>query len=155
MLTLKYSILPIVAVTLTLANSVPQVSAHCQVPCGIYSDETVFTDLHTHQATIEKAMSEIKTLSADPAKNANQLTRWINNKEEHAQQIQDVVAQYFLAQRIKTTEADSNKEAYLQKLVMLHQITVLSMKCKQTTDLENAQKLKSTIEAFQKAYNAK
>lgn len=153
MLTLKHTLYA--AGTICFAFASPQVAAHCQIPCGIYSDATVFTDLNTHQATIEKAMSEIKTLSADPSKNANQLSRWVTNKEEHAQKIQDIVAQYFLAQRIKTSEAESDKNSYLQKLVMLHKITVLSMKCKQTTDLENAQKLKSTIEAFHKAYTAK
>lgn len=143
------------AATLLSFSATPQISAHCEVPCGIYSDETVLIDLHTHQKTIAKAMKQITELSQDAGKNANQLTRWINNKEEHATKIQETMTQYFLAQRLKLAEADSNKEAYLKKLTLAHQIIVLSMKCKQTTDLENAEKLHKAIDAFTKAYQAK
>jgi len=131
----------------------PQANAHCQVPCGIYSDDTVFTDLKTHIATIEKAMAEINKLSKDANKNVNQLVRWVNNKEEHAQAIQDVVAKYFLAQRVKVNEKDKNK--YLQKLTLLHEMTVYAMKCKQTTDKENVHKLQHALAAFHKLYKAK
>ena len=131
----------------------PQAKAHCEVPCGIYSDDTVFSDLHTHLATIEKAMTQINELSKEPGKNANQLVRWVSNKEIHATKIQEIVSQYFLTQRIKVDEADKN--AYLLKLTQLHQMTVLAMKCKQTTDLENAQKLHQVIDAFKVSYNKK
>ena len=146
----KHSLLA--AAALTCAFSSQQVSAHCQIPCGIYSDDTVFRDLETHQATILKSMQEIEKLSADPSKNANQLARWVHNKEEHAQAIQDVVAKYFLAQRVKTSEAESDQAAYVKKLTLLHKITVLSMKCKQTTDLENAKQLLTNIKDFETAY---
>ena len=135
--------------------SVSQVDAHCQVPCGIYSDDTVLTDLHTHQSTIQKAMTQINELSKDSGKNANQVTRWIMNKEEHATKIQDTMCQYFLAQRLKVDEMESNKEAYLTKLTLTHKIIVLAMKCKQTTDIENAQKLHKAIDAFTAAYRKK
>ena len=136
-------------------SAAPQLLAHCQVPCGIYSDDTVLKDLHTHQSTIAKAMKQIAELSQDPGKNANQLTRWINNKEEHANKIQETMNQYFLAQRLKLTEKESNEKAYLKKLTLIHEIIVLSMKCKQTTDLENAEKLHKAIESFTAAYTAK
>ena len=133
----------------------PQAEAHCEVPCGIYSDDTVFTDLYTHLDTIEKAMTQITELSKDASANANQISRWVTNKESHATKIQEVVAQYFLTQRIKTSEAESNKEAYLTKLTQLHQMTVLAMKCKQTTDVKNATALKAAIDAFKASYNKK
>ena len=98
-------------------------------------------------------MAQINELSADPSKNANQISRWVTNKEEHATKIQNTMMQYFLAQRIKLDEAD--KEAYMKKLTLVHQITVYSMKCKQGTDTENATKLKAAIDAFTAAYNKK
>jgi len=131
----------------------PSASAHCQVPCGIYSDDTVFVDLTKDAETIEKAMTQITELSKDASKNVNQLSRWVANKEAHAQNIQDVVAEYFLAQRIKINTED--KEAYTGKLILLHEITVYAMKCKQTTDLENVKKLNEKIAAFHKAYSKK
>ncbi len=127
-----------------------QLSAHCQVPCGIYSDATVLTDLQTHFLTIEKAMKQISELSADTSKNANQITRWVTNKEEHATKIQETMQQYFLAQRIKLDEKD--KDAYVNKLTLSHQIIVYAMKCKQGTDLKNAASLKTAIDSFTKAY---
>ncbi len=145
----------VIAATLTLTTLTPQAQAHCEVPCGIYSDDTVFTDLYTHVATIEKAMSQITELSKDASANANQISRWVTNKESHATKIQEVVSQYFLTQRIKTTEMESNKEAYVTKLTQLHQMTVLAMKCKQTTDSANAAALKKAIDAFKTSYNAK
>ena len=141
------------AIFLSLFSATPTF-AHCQVPCGIYSDETVLIDLQTHQATIAKAMKQITELSKDPSKNANQLIRWVNNKEKHADKIQEVMTQYFLAQRVKLSEAKSNNEAYLKKLTLIHQIIVLSMKCKQTTDLANAEKLHQAIHDFTAAYKA-
>ena len=136
-------------------SAAPHLSAHCQVPCGIYSDDTVLKDLHTHQSTIAKAMQQINELSKDAGKNANQLSRWVNNKEQHANKIQETMNQYFLAQRLKLAEKESNKEAYLKKLTLIHEIIVLSMKCKQTTDLENADKLHKAIDSFTAAYTAK
>ena len=149
----SYLLLAIVALFSFASTS--SLHAHCQVPCGIYSDDTVLIDLNTHQQTIAKAMVQINELSADAGKNANQLSRWVTNKEEHATKIQDTMTQYFLAQRVKLAESESNKDAYLNKLSLIHQIIVHAMKCKQTTDPANAQGLLETIEAFTKAYTAK
>lgn len=144
------------AIAITSLFAIPTaVNAHCEVPCGIYSDDTVFTDLHTHLQTIEKAMKQINELSKDPSKNMNQLVRWVNNKEEHATKIQHIVSQYFLTQRVKLDEAGTNKNAYMEKLALLHQMSVYAMKCKQTTDLANAQKLHDAIDKFHKAYKKK
>ena len=132
-----------------------ELEAHCQVPCGIYTDDTVLIDLHTHQRTIAKAMTEIETLRKDPSKNAHQLTRWIMNKESHAQKLQNTITDYFLAQRLKPSEMETNKESYLKKLTLCHEIIVLAMKCKQTADPANAKALHDKIHAFEKAYKAK
>ncbi len=132
-----------------------EADAHCQVPCGIYSDDTVLIDLHTHQKTIAKAMEQINELSKEPGNNANQIARWVANKEEHATKIQDTMTQYFLAQRVKLTASTGELEAYFNKLTLIHQIIVHAMKCKQTTDPANAQDLHETIAAFTKAYTAK
>ncbi|MBT3601729.1 MAG: hypothetical protein HN521_01575, partial [Candidatus Latescibacteria bacterium] len=85
------------------------------------------------------------------------IVRWVNNKEKHADHIREVVSQYFLAQRIKEpAEGDvAGAKAYTAKLVKLHQIIRTAMKCKQTTDVANAQKLHDQIHEFQELYNAK
>ena len=95
------SCLLLAIVALSSFASTSSLHAHCQVPCGIYSDDTVLIDLQTHQKTIAKAMNQINELSKDAGKNANQISRWVTNKEEHATKIQDTMTQYFLAQRVK------------------------------------------------------
>ncbi len=140
--------------SLLISTLTPEIaSAHCQIPCGIYADDNVFVTMHKDQETIAKAMKQIAALSVDPSKNANQLARWVSNKEQHAQSIQDTVAQYFLAQRVKIDE--SNRETYQKKLTLLHQITVYAMKCKQSIDAENAEKLHKAIGAFHTIYAGK
>lgn len=135
-----------------LAIASVNLSAHCQVPCGIYADDVVFGELMTDVQTIKKAMEQINALSADVSANPHQLVRWVNNKESHAQNIQDTMSAYFLAQRIKLDQQESDPEGYAQLVGLAHKITVLAMKCKQGTDVANAEALGEALHAFQHAY---
>lgn len=121
--------------------------AHCEIPCGIYDDHLRIHLIREDAATIEKAMKQIVKLSGETAINHNQLVRWITNKETHANRIQEAVSQYFMTQRIKAGDAD-----YREKLVLLHQMLVSAMKCKQTTDLVNVATLRSLLASFEKLY---
>ena len=128
--------------------------SHCQVPCGIYGDDTRFALIAEHITTIEKSMQQIgENMDQDPP-NANQVVRWVNNKENHADEISHIVTYYFMAQRIKIPpEGDAKaNSAYIKKLTLLHQMLVYSMKAKQTTDLSNVEKLRHLLEDFHKAY---
>ena len=141
----------LIVLTLMAANLV---HAHCQVPCGIYGDMTRIDLMREHIVTIEKSMNQINDLSKDPAANMNQLVRWINNKDTHADEFSEIVTYYFLAQRIKITEpADKNAFAdYQRKLTLLHQMMVAAMKSKQTTDLKNVEELTRLLDQFQEIY---
>ena len=139
------------AVTATFALA-PRALAHCQVPCGIYDDQNVMDKMHTDYATIEKASTMIPELAGGGGKNANQIARWVANKESHAQSIQDIVAEYFLAQRLKVDEAESNKDAYLKKLTLCHQVIVAAMKCKQGTDPAAVEALHDALHDFADAF---
>ncbi|MBN2143369.1 MAG: superoxide dismutase [Candidatus Aureabacteria bacterium] len=124
--------------------------SHCQIPCGIYNDEARFAMLNEHVATIEKSINEILRLSSEDQKNFNQIVRWIDNKDEHANKITDIACDYFLAQRLPLEpEKDGS---YSKKLTLLHQMIVYSMKLKQTTDLDFVKKIKQTIADFHDAY---
>ena len=55
--------------------------------------------------TIEKSITMIKKLSGkSDAQSINQLNRWITSKEKHAQNIQTIISQYFLTQRINRAQ---------------------------------------------------
>ena len=142
---------PVIALVILLSIALSGLaSAHCQIPCGIYGDQLRFEMLREHLTTIEKSMKEINTLSADPGENMNQLVRWVNNKEEHADEITEILTQYFLSQRIKT-----DTQNYPKKLELLHRMMVSSMKCKQTTDLAEVETLRTLIQEFETVYMPK
>ncbi len=130
----------------------PVAFAHCQIPCGIYDDELRFVMLNEHITTIEKSMNEINELSKDPSANANQLVRWVANKDQHADEMAEIITQYFLQQRIKPEEAESDHVSWMKKVTACHHILVSSMKAKQTTDLANVEDLRKYVKAFAKAY---
>ncbi len=128
--------------------------SHCQVPCGIYGDDARFDAISEHITTIEKSMKLIEELTAQEPVNANQIVRWVNNKEKHADEISQIVTYYFMAQRVKLP-ADGDTKAqnqYVKKLTLLHRMLVYSMKAKQTTDLANVEQLKSSLNEFHKVY---
>ena len=121
---------------------------HCQVPCGIYGDQDRFEQMIEDHSTIEKASKLINELSEKKdAQSANQLTRWVATKEDHASKIQKIIAEYFLTQRIK-----SSSDKYDALLKSAHAVMVAAMKCKQGVDAKNAESLKSAIESFQSVY---
>jgi nickel superoxide dismutase len=132
----------------------PAIWAHCEIPCGIYDDAARYDLLEEHITTIEKAMTQIAELSAAGDKNYNQLVRWIVNKEEHAVQFQEIVWQYFLTQRIKPVPADAGEEyqTYLRHLQLYHEMLAYAMKCKQTTDKANVEKLKELVKESRELY---
>ncbi len=129
------------------------VSAHCEIPCGIYGDDARFASIFEDIETIQKAMTQIEKLS-DSLSDINQLTRWVNNKESHANHVQEVVTQYFMTQRVKLPDF-SDEDAvtsYRDKVALLHQMLVYAMKCKQTTDPVDATRLHELTHQFMKAY---
>ena len=129
--------------------------AHCEIPCGIYDDSMRVDMLREHITTMEKSMNQIKELQAADNINYNQLIRWTVNKEDHANQFQDIVFQYFLTQRIKPVESGADGyEAYRDKVETLHHLLVYAMKCKQTTDQANIDKLRSLVDKFADMYFA-
>ena len=122
-------------------------SAHCEIPCGIYDDELRTRQIAEHATTIEKSMKSITELSKGNPVNYNQLVRWVSNKETHANEIQHIVSQYFMTQRIKT-----GAEKYAEKLKVLHEMLIYAMKCKQTTDLNHVKMLRASLKAFETLY---
>ncbi|MFT4540379.1 MAG: nickel superoxide dismutase [Planctomycetota bacterium] len=168
MLLLKLSVLPIAAAFLSIAPLATSsksaagvlVSApvHCQVPCGVYGDSMRISMLMEDAITIEKGMKKLIEMDGQENPSKNQMVRWVMNKDEHAAAIQDQVASYWLAQRIKAPKDASDKAArarYLGQLELMHGITVAAMKCKQTTDVANVAKLRSLGMAFAETYFSK
>ena len=133
------------------------VFSHCQVPCGIYDDQMRIKMIAEHITTIEKAMKQVIALSKEAKPNYNQIVRWVVNKEKHAEELSDIVTYYFMTQRLKPVpKTDARHYAnYQRQLELLHHLLFYTMKAKQTTDLENIEKLRVLLKKFEEAYFGK
>ncbi len=145
------------AVSLGFANAATPVEPnaapfHCQVPCGIYGDEMRIAMMQEDIETIAKGMSQIREMEAADSFAHNQMVRWVMNKDTHAGAIQEQVASYWLAQRIKAPKDRGGAERYVRQLKVLHGITVAAMKCKQTTDAAHVEKLRGLVKELRNAY---
>jgi len=150
----KISLMLIVA-AIAITLIAPAVYSHCQIPCGIYDDDARFAAIKENLTTVEKSMRQINELSRDGSKNVNQLVRWVQTKETHADAISDIVTAYFLTQKIKLDKNTSEEatKSYLAKLKYCHEMLHYAMKCKQTTDLANTAKLKGAMEKFHHVFH--
>jgi nickel superoxide dismutase len=142
--------LSLLAAFFCLFMVVNTVAAHCEIPCGIYDDQMRITMIAEHVTTIEKSMNQIMKIQKEKDHDPNQLIRWVMNKEDHANELQEIVSQYFMTQRIKF-----DAKEYDKKIGLLHQMLVYAMKCKQTTDMDNIQKLREALKSFEALYFAK
>jgi len=140
--------------TVALVMWAAPVLSHCEVPCGIYGDKMRFEMIAEHITTIEKSMKMITELGSAGEMNYNQIVRWVNNKEQHATEIQHIVSQYFLTQRIKPVDHSKADDyaKYTAHLEMLHHMLVYAMKCKQTTDAAMVNHLREATANFRASY---
>ena len=133
---------------LTLCLLGPYSFGHCQVPCGIYDDASRVKQMLEDVSTIDKAINKIIQLNdKSDVQSVQQLVRWVNNKEIHAEKIITTISNYFLTQRVKPSA-----ENYLLRLSEHHRVILLSMKVKQKADVEVAKDLRKSVEALYKYY---
>jgi nickel superoxide dismutase len=122
--------------------------AHCQVPCGIYNDGARVEAMLEDAATVLKATKMLAELEGKTdAQSVNQSTRWVLNKEAHAQKIITTISDYFFTQRVKTSQDD-----YTERLVKHHAVILAAMKAKQNADSKYAVELAESIEALTTYY---
>jgi len=142
----------LVGVALNLVGG--EALAHCQIPCGIYDDDVRFTLMLENVTTIEKSMTQIAALGKVAAPDRNQIVRWVDNKETHADKLAEIITYYFMSQRVKPVAPEGKPEytKYVNQITLLHQMLVTTMKTKQTTDLTQCSELRRLIAAFRTSY---
>eukprot|EP00930_Biecheleria_cincta_P078968 TRINITY_DN6661_c0_g2_i1.p1 TRINITY_DN6661_c0_g2~~TRINITY_DN6661_c0_g2_i1.p1 ORF type:complete len:146 (+),score=45.73 TRINITY_DN6661_c0_g2_i1:69-506(+) len=124
---------------------------HCQVPCGIFTDELRVKAMMEDAQTIRKSVVQAAELhKAGSLQDIHQCVRWISTKEEHAQKIMTTIGDYFLAQKVK--KADLSESDYLQRLALHHDVMVAAMKAKQSSELGPVDTLDKAIEALAPIY---
>jgi len=133
---------------------------HCAVPCGIFDDPKLVVEIKEAVATITKAMVQINELSATMSPlSINQMTRWVNTKEEHCKKIISLISEYCMCQRVKPIgdpkcPFNSNEE-YISALQAHHAVMLAATKCKQTVDPVNAATLDDMVNHMAKMYSPK
>lgn len=138
----------ILITTIVMASLSWQVQAHCQIPCGIYDDHARVQSMLEDTTTITKAIKMITELARKTdVQSQNQMVRWVMNKEKHAQNIIETISDYFLSQRVKSSQKD-----YTDRLVKHHAVIVAAMKAKQNADAKYAKELQKAIEALAPFY---
>ncbi|MHC4211860.1 MAG: superoxide dismutase [Ni] [Planctomycetota bacterium] len=130
------------------------VYSHCQIPCGIYGDPARFDAIEENIKTIEKSIKQINELSAAEKPDMNQIVRWVQNKEKHADDTAHIITYYFMAQRIKIPSISDSaaQPEYVKKLTLLHKMLVYTMKSKQSADLANVEELRKLLANFHDVY---
>merc|ERR1712097_109716 len=100
---------------------------------------------------------QINELSASlNALNLNQITRWVNTKEEHCSKIITLMSEYCLCQRVKPVsdpKTPFKSEAdYIAALQAHHAVMTAAVKCKQTVVPANADALDAKAQEMSKMY---
>jgi nickel superoxide dismutase len=123
---------------------ISEVSAHCDVPCGIYETDTV-----RHSAeTVKRMISRINDLGdLDSPEKLNTFVRSVTTKEQHAQKVK---------QEIYILWSDYFKPEHLEKFPDLHatlwQAAKQASKTKQTISLDEADKLVDAVNEVAKIF---
>jgi len=99
-------------------------------------------------ATVIKATIMLAELAGKTdAQSQNQATRWVMNKEQHAQKIIETIGDYYLTQRVKPSQAD-----YTERLIKHHAVILAGMKAKQNADSAYATALAESVKALSGYY---
>jgi nickel superoxide dismutase len=147
--TIKKSLLTLSLLSIGLIMP-QQLTAHCQIPCGIYDDNARVKSMLEDVSTVAKSVKLINELAGKTdAQSRNQVVRWVMNKEKHAQSIIATISDYFLTQRVKPSAKD-----YAERLVKHHTVIVAAMKAKQHADDKSVEALHKAVDALETYYPA-
>lgn len=124
-------------------------TAHCQLPCGIYHDDLRFASLEEDIQTLNKAIAEIKKNNGSSAEEKNQLVRSVNLKDQYADKIAHTMTFYFLQQRLKPEQ--KNLTSLLNSAFNILQLAV---KVKASVDSNLVSSLNEEIANFKALYSS-
>lgn len=105
------------------------VFSHCQMPCGIYHDDMVYDQIDQYVETMYKGLSVLNESEFKTAKAKNEFVRWVMQKEKASDEVASLITTYFLQQKIKPGESDTDK-----RLRSAHRLLFLAMQIKQNTE---------------------
>ncbi len=126
-----------------LVTSQVDLGAHCQMPCGIYHDDMEYDRIDQYVETMYKGISVINASKFSNAKERNEFTRWVIQKEKASDEAAYIILQYFLQQKILPGEDNTTKQ-----LVAAHKLLYYIVCIKQTVDLQFVEQFSDEWEKF-------
>jgi nickel superoxide dismutase len=118
-------------------------SAHCQMPCGIYHDDMIFDQIDQYVETMYKGMTMLTNSKFETPKERTEFVRWVMTKDSSSNDVSELLTTYFLQQKIKPDEEDTTK-----KLISAHKLLFLVVQIKQNTDRALIEKFNDEWEKF-------
>ncbi len=118
-------------------------SAHCQMPCGIYHDDMVFDQIDQYGETMYKGIAVMNDSKFSTVKERNEFVRWTLEKDQASDEVASIITKYFLQQKIKPGEPDTAK-----RLESAHRLLFLLVAIKQNTDLSFVNEFTEEWEKF-------
>ena len=132
--------------------SFPQAEAHCDVPCGVYdpmpAQIAAMTVARMTDTIIELEDHEVKDHNGTRDLHyQNKITRMINEKERSAEHVKHEV-------RIIWGDfyKDPQFKEYPELHTQVHQIMLLTSKCKQNVDKDATRELVEKVNAFAETF---
>lgn len=123
--------------------NIPQASAHCDVPCGIYDPITA----QISALTVVRMIDLMHKLENEGDKSsleyANSMSRYITVKEEHAEKVKHEV-RIIMGDFVK----DHHMEAYPDIPVLVHKAMQLGSATRQHVNREDGLQLVETLNKF-------
>lgn len=132
------------------ATTTPLVSltAHCQMPCGIYHDDIVFDNIDQYIETMYKGITVMNDSKFATPQEHNEFIRWVCTKEELSNQMAAQILTYFLQQKIKPGESDTPK-----KLERAHALLFLLVQIKQTVSIDILKRFQDEWNSFKTMFH--
>merc|ERR1712048_505031 len=94
--------------------------------------------------------------SSPSAQNLNQMTRWVNTKDEHAGKIIELISEYCLCQRVKPIGDPKSpfkqEKDFIAALQAHHAVMLAAVACKQSVDIGIGNKLEGAVFEVSKMY---
>lgn len=129
--------------TLLLTAASLNLSAHCQMPCGIYHDDMVFDQIDQFVEKMVKCMWVLNNSKFQTPRERAEFIRWVGLKEKTSDEIAQEITTYFLQQKIKPGEEET-----AERLAKAHQLLFLLVAIKQNTDVAVVDQFAENWEQF-------
>eukprot|EP00929_Paragymnodinium_shiwhaense_P011566 TRINITY_DN11748_c0_g1_i1.p1 TRINITY_DN11748_c0_g1~~TRINITY_DN11748_c0_g1_i1.p1 ORF type:complete len:246 (+),score=63.75 TRINITY_DN11748_c0_g1_i1:91-828(+) len=142
----------------TLHQSGRLLGGHCQVPCGIFDDPKLVTEVKEACQTIRKMITLLQEACKEvtQAESFNKMSRLTSTKEQHAGQIINLMTEYCLAQRVKPVGAPKSPfttdAEYIEALKAHHAVMLAAVSCKQSAELSAVDALDAAVSTMSAMY---